>query len=88
MSQGPKLTSQNVKRSLVVGGRKTSVGLEAAFWLSFKDIAAREGVSVSALATRIDTHRDHANLSSTIRLFVLEHYRRLAETAPVAKGKQ
>jgi predicted DNA-binding ribbon-helix-helix protein len=79
MSRRPKLRSQNIKRSVVVDGHKTSVGLEAAFWLSFKDIAARQGVSVSALATRIDADREHKNLSSVIRLFVLEHYRRMAE---------
>jgi predicted DNA-binding ribbon-helix-helix protein len=79
MSRRPKLASQNVKRSMVIGGRKTSIGLEGAFWVSFKDIAARERISASALATRINTDRDHANLSSVIRLFVLDHYRRLAE---------
>jgi predicted DNA-binding ribbon-helix-helix protein len=79
VNRQPKLASLNVKRSVAINGRKTSVGLEAAFWLSFKDIAAREGVSVSALATRIDADREHKNLSSVIRLFVLEHYRRMAE---------
>jgi predicted DNA-binding ribbon-helix-helix protein len=79
VNRQPKLASLNVKRSVAINGRKTSVGLEAAFWLSFKDIAAREGVSVSALATRIDADREHKNSSSVIRLFVLEHYHRLAE---------
>ncbi len=86
MRRRPKLASQNVKRSIVIGGRKTSVGLEGAFWVSFKDIAARERISVSALATRINTDRDHANLSSVIRLFVLDHYRRLAEAKGNAEG--
>ena len=79
MSCRSKLASQNVKRSIGIGGRKTSVVLEGPFWDLLKDIAARERISVAALATRIDTDREHANLSSVIRLFVLEHYRRLAE---------
>jgi predicted DNA-binding ribbon-helix-helix protein len=53
--------------------------LEEAFWLPLKGIADREGISIAALVDRIDAERQHLNLSSAIRLFVLEHYRRLAE---------
>jgi predicted DNA-binding ribbon-helix-helix protein len=90
MTRRPKLTSQNIKRSVVVGGRKTSVGLEDAFWLSLKEVAAHEGVPITTLVTRIDTERLHANLSSAVRIYVLEHYRRLADGAAPGgmKGKQ
>jgi predicted DNA-binding ribbon-helix-helix protein len=53
-------------------GHKTSVSLEAEFWDCLKRIAARERVSTSALITRIDAGRDAGNLSSAIRLFVLQ----------------
>jgi predicted DNA-binding ribbon-helix-helix protein len=61
-----------VKRSLVVAGHRTSVSLEDAFWRRLKAIAAERGVSVNALAARIDGARGEANLSSALRVFVLE----------------
>jgi predicted DNA-binding ribbon-helix-helix protein len=35
-----------VKRSVMVGGHKTSVSLEDAFWDSLKDIAARRAITL------------------------------------------
>jgi predicted DNA-binding ribbon-helix-helix protein len=64
-----------VKRSVVVDGHKTSVSLEDAFWRSLKDIAARRGFTLSTQIAAIDQHRKTSNLSSAIRLFVLEHFR-------------
>jgi predicted DNA-binding ribbon-helix-helix protein len=63
---------------LVIGARKTSITLETPFWKALKEIAAAEALTPGQLVTRIDQHRQHANLSSAIRLFVLNHYRRLA----------
>ena len=79
MSRWPKLASQTLKRSLAIDGHKTSISLEAAFWGALKEIAARERISVPTLVTRIDTERQHTNLSSAIRLFVLDHNRQLTE---------
>ena len=64
-----------VKRSVVLGGHKTSVSLEDAFWKSLKQIAASGKMTVSELLTGIDSGRHHGNLSSAIRLFVLNFYR-------------
>jgi|SRR5262245_1607036 len=66
-----------VKRSIVIAGHKTSVSLEDAFWKTFKDIADQRHVTVSELAATIDAGRRHSNLSSAIRLFVLDFYRDL-----------
>jgi len=63
------------KRSVFLNGRKTSVSLEAQFWDCIKGIAAREALTVSGLISRIDRERSSANLSSTLRLFVLEDVR-------------
>ena len=68
------MKSSIVKRSVVVGGHKTSVSLEDAFWRQLKEIAASRRVSLRDLIARIDTDREHGNLSSAIRLFVLNHY--------------
>jgi predicted DNA-binding ribbon-helix-helix protein len=61
-----------VKRSLAIAGHRTSVSLEDAFWRRLRSIAAELGLSVNALATRIDGARGEANLSSAIRVHVLE----------------
>jgi predicted DNA-binding ribbon-helix-helix protein len=74
--------SLNKKRSFTVGNRKTSLGLEDAFWFSLKEIAEEERVPVSHLIARIDASRQHANLSSVIRIYILEHYRRLVAVGP------
>ncbi|MES2602949.1 MAG: ribbon-helix-helix domain-containing protein [Pseudomonadota bacterium] len=70
-----------VKRSVVVGGHKTSVSLEDAFWTSLKDIATRRGLPLSTQIDAIDRARKTANLSSAIRLFVLDHFRTRAITS-------
>lgn len=67
-----------VKRSVVVGGHKTSVSLEDAFWTSLKDIATRRGLTLSTQIDVIDRTRKTGNLSSAIRLFVLDHFRNRA----------
>lgn len=64
-----------VKRSVVVEGHKTSVSLEDAFWASLKEIATRRGLSLSMQIASIDQHRQTSNLSSAIRLYILEYYR-------------
>lgn len=69
------MKSPVVKRSIVIAGHKTSVSLEDAFWRGLKEIAAARNVTLSDLVAAIDGGRRQGNLSSAIRLFVLEHYR-------------
>src|SRR5690242_21525971 len=76
------MKSPVIKRSIVIAGHKTSVSLEDAFWTSLKDIADDRNVTLSDLVSSIDTDRQHGNLSSAIRLFVLDHYR---NPPPVAR---
>jgi predicted DNA-binding ribbon-helix-helix protein len=69
-----------VKRSVVVADHKTSVSVEDAFWNGLKEIARGRNISLSELIEAIDSERRHGNLSSAIRLFVLDFYRnRLAD---------
>jgi predicted DNA-binding ribbon-helix-helix protein len=63
------------KRSVVIGGHKTSVSLEEPFWTEVRSIAEAEQITVSNLLRRIDRERSNANLSSAIRVYVLEHVR-------------
>ena len=69
------MKSPVVKRSIVIAGHKTSVSLEDAFWKGLKEIAGGRDLTLSDLVATIDTDRQHGNLSSAIRLFVLDHYR-------------
>jgi predicted DNA-binding ribbon-helix-helix protein len=64
-----------LKRSVVVAGHKTSISVEDEFWESFKEIAEERGMTLAAMIGAIDGDREHANLSSAIRLFVLGVYR-------------
>ena len=69
------MKSPVVKRSIVIAGHKTSVSLEDAFWDALKEIAARPPATLSDLVASIDFSRTQGNLSSAIRLFVLDHFR-------------
>ena len=69
------MKSPVIKRSIVIAGHKTSVSLEDAFWRGLKEIAIGRDKTLSDLVAEIDTGRPHNNLSSAIRLFVLDHYR-------------
>jgi predicted DNA-binding ribbon-helix-helix protein len=69
------MKSQVVKRSIVIATHKTSVSLEDAFWNGLKEIAASRNVALSDLVSSIDAARKHGNLSSALRLFVLDYYR-------------
>jgi predicted DNA-binding ribbon-helix-helix protein len=77
------LPSAIIKRSVKVGGIRTSVSLEDAFWNSLKEIAAAQYISVYELISKIDSERDldhqPGGLSSALRVFVLKHYRELTE---------
>jgi predicted DNA-binding ribbon-helix-helix protein len=61
-----------VKRSLLIAGHRTSISLEDAFWRRLRRLAAERGLSLNRLAAIIDDSRGDANLSSAIRVFVLE----------------
>lgn len=69
------MSSPVVKRSIVIAGHKTSVSLEDAFWQGLKEIANGLELTLSDLVATIDTDRHGGNLSSAIRLFVLDYYR-------------
>ena len=70
------MKSSVVKRSIVIDGRKTSVSLEDAFWSDLRGIASSQSVTLSELVGAIDATRQRGNLSSAIRLFVLEHFQK------------
>jgi predicted DNA-binding ribbon-helix-helix protein len=83
------MKSTVIKRSIVIGAHKTSVSLEDAFWSALKEIAAARKETLSNLVATVEADRQHNNLSSAIRLFVLGFYRdqipdRPEKVSPVA----
>jgi predicted DNA-binding ribbon-helix-helix protein len=69
------MKSSIIKRSVVIAGHKTSVSLEDAFWSGLKEIARAQQATLSNIVAEIDKTRQQGNLSSAIRLFVLDRVR-------------
>ena len=91
---GAEMDSLVIKRSVLIAGHKTSVSLEEAFWVALKEIATSQQMNLSELVTSIDRERQQGNLSSCLRLFVLDFYvsqqrvhEEPPEEAPVAVAK-
>jgi predicted DNA-binding ribbon-helix-helix protein len=69
------MKSSVIKRSIVLAGHRTSVSVEDAFWEGLKTIAKQRHETLPQLVASIDADRQHANLSSAIRLYILDFYR-------------
>ena len=82
------MKSPVVKRSIVVAGHKTSVSLEEAFWNGMKEISNERNLTLSELVGEIDGHRQQGNLSSAIRLFVLDYFRKRAIPTKPGDGSE
>ena len=86
------MKSSIVKRSITVGGHKTSFSLEEPFWIELKKIALTRKMTMAKLVSKIDHTREQGNLSSAIRLFVLRHVhygeRQMEEAKSRIRGDQ
>jgi predicted DNA-binding ribbon-helix-helix protein len=80
------MKSAIVKRSVVIAGQKTSVSLEDSFWAALKELARERDLPLCELVTRINAQRSAGNLSSALRLFVLEHFRERATGVRTARA--
>jgi predicted DNA-binding ribbon-helix-helix protein len=67
-----------VKRSFTIKGHRTSISVEAPFWEALRQIAAAENITLAALVAAIDADRGAAGLSSAVRVWVLDYFRRRA----------
>jgi predicted DNA-binding ribbon-helix-helix protein len=70
----------------MIGGHKTSVALEDAFWNELQAIAQERHIPLSHLVGEIDAERQHCNLSSAIRVFVYEQRSRSGRRAVDPNG--
>jgi predicted DNA-binding ribbon-helix-helix protein len=78
MSAARAVRSTLVSRNVNVAGRRTSIRLEPAMWEALQEIVAREGQSLTALATRIDDERSGSSLTSAIRVHIVSYFRAAA----------
>ena len=79
--RGPNPDHRVRKHSLTIAGHRTSLSLEEAFWRELKTLAGQDQLSVAALVERIDRERS-GNLSSAVRVYVLERLRALSSPDP------
>ena len=70
------MKSPIVKRTVRIHGHKTTVSVEDPFWSDLKKIAHTQHATISKVIADIDNARQHGNLSSAIRLFVLDQIRK------------
>ncbi|CAO3425739.1 hypothetical protein [Azospirillum argentinense] len=77
MSRGGHTMSSKKLRNVYVAGKRTSLRLEAAFWEGLEEIAQRESVTLGELCNRLAERVeavDASNLSSAVRIYVLEYF--------------
>ena len=68
------MDSSLVKRSVTIEGHRIGICIEDLFWTSLEEIAKAQSISTARLIASIDARRDGANLSSAIRVFVIDHF--------------
>ena len=74
-----------MKRSVTIAGHSTSVSLEEPFWQELKRMADERRLSLAVLIANIDENRSVENLSSALRLAVLDDLRRrIGQSGPTA----
>jgi len=71
------------KRSFTIGGHRTSISMEAPFWDALQQVAALEKTTLAGLVATIDKARGDAGLSSAVRVWILDYFRRRALPPPV-----
>lgn len=76
------------KHSVAIRGHRTSFSIEQPFMDELRRIAEHRGQPLAALIAAIDEERPrHANLSSALRVFVLEEAKRRLAMAPSGSDK-
>ena len=64
------------KRTVKIDGHITSVFLEEEFWMELKKISELQNISSDQLISKIDQNKSTSNLSSAIRLYILNHIKK------------
>ena len=61
------------KRTVKIDGHITSVFLETEFWEEILKLSKKENTTPDKIISKIDKPKNTSNLSSAIRLYVLNH---------------
>lgn len=65
------------KISVIIAGRhQTSISLEEEFWQELQIISKKKSQTINQLVTEIDSKREHENLSSAIRIYILKYLKK------------
>ena len=70
------------KRSFAIKGHRTSISMEAPFWEALQQAANLEETSLAGLVAGIDATRGEAGLSSAVRVWILDYFRRRSLPTP------
>ena len=65
------------KRSVTIGNHRTSISIESEFWNELKMLSKKQNISLNKLILKIDNEKpkDYGNLSSYIRVWVLQKFK-------------
>jgi predicted DNA-binding ribbon-helix-helix protein len=63
--------AKDLKHSLTIAGHRTSLSLEPEFWTALQKAAAKRNLTIAGLVSEIDQSRAGRNLSSAIRVWIL-----------------
>ena len=63
-----------IKKSLVLSGHKTSVALEIEFWEALESIAKKNNLNIDSLIQKIDQNERKGSLASALRVFILKSH--------------
>jgi len=77
-AKSPPHMTRPLKRSFTIKGHRTSISMEAPFWEALQQAAAHEQSTLAALVATIDQSRGKAGLSSAVRIWLLDYFRRRA----------
>ena len=75
----PASTGRRLKRNVRVGGRRTTIVLEAYVWDSIDSLLDKEAVSLDTFRAHVDNARRHSSMASSARLVVLAYFRLLEQ---------
>jgi predicted DNA-binding ribbon-helix-helix protein len=88
MKPSRSLKSLRVKRSVILGGKKTCVNIEDQFWQALTDVVKERQTTLAELVTSINAQRQNANLASAVRVFILAHFQTQTATTRPTPMKQ
>jgi predicted DNA-binding ribbon-helix-helix protein len=63
-----------IKKSLVLSGHKTSIALEKEFWIALEIISKNQNIDIDKLIEKIDRNERNGSLASAIRVFILKKF--------------